>query len=999
MSTRAEPPPTRQETQTTEPASNSSTGHRAARRPSESPTYSPASATASASASGSTAPAPTRRASRRGAPRRFRCDVEGCGKLYTRAEHLQRHQLNHNPREIFECNEDGCSHCFVRADLLARHKNRHHSYSYVPRNRGTARSSSCSSNAVPRPESDGQARAGASVQSIVSTTTTTTNVTTAAGVDDGGPPGVLHNAQPSPRVPHDAVLMTPESSVGQLSGAGGTIHAPPGWSPTMVDTINTAATASTRDTSNNNNNNNNNSNGNGTSNPHGLLPRKAMFYGHVQGLAEQTAPPVMPWGFPPEDTLIRDNFATWLFDTQGHYNDINVANVPFLEGGLESPFNTNIPYDYESLTSRSQLETPPRQTDAEELLSDYRRQEILRWFKAFRVKYPKLEPLVSNLVSTGNNPDHPPALNLEMMRDCLREYWEHVSSRLPIIHEPTFFCNRCSMLLLLVMIALGAASLRNRDASGALVDYGGFADVIIWGLRWEIVTAEEATPPVSLAVAQALLLLEFHEKMYSSRRLHERAHIYHSSTLTLLRRGSPLIGRSGSETPPEQHQYGSGATSNSNNQPMDSQTWWTKWAETESMHRVVYAAFMMDVVHAAMFGHAADMAPHEIRLPLPCDDQLWTAASAESMREKDANLRMYGLRPISFLDGLKRAVHANEVQTHSFGRMVIMCGLLSVGWHLSRREPHLKWLDLTPPGSSETRDGWRKTLLSAFDEWKRSFDCAQGGGAVSLGGIPGSVAGAGKATDANNGPIQSAAVLYRLAHISLHVDIVDCQVYAGAKQLLGRKVSTRDYVNVVARMKAWAGLPATRHAVLHAFKLLYQVLVDQRQPLVAGSELLSASSSSAYGGGGVSNQTNRLPPIKISTYSCRSEDDPHRPWIMYYATLSIWAFVRALQSRGGGSASAEHMTTTAAAALQAQLQPHTGLLGPGAFNPVANYNSVVAYLSGVARLTELKEDTAMGLGEGLGDLLDCVSAILGEAHSELLREARLRLSACKGMPA
>ncbi|TLS25945.1 hypothetical protein PpBr36_07760 [Pyricularia pennisetigena] len=958
MSTHAEPPPRRQENQASEPASTPAAEREAARRPSEPSTFTPAPVTATAS---------TRRASRRGAPRRFRCDVEGCGKLYTRAEHLQRHQLNHNPREIFECDEDGCSHCFVRADLLARHKNRHHSYSYVPRHRGAARSSTSSSNAVPRPESDGQACAGASVQSIVS-------ATTAAAADGGARPGGLHDGQPSPRVPHDAVLMTPEPSVGQISGAGATIHAPPGWSSPMVEAISTAAT----------NNNNNNSNNNDTSNPHDLLPRKTMFYGHVQGLAEQTVAPVVPWGFPPEDTRIRDNFATWLFDTQGHYNDINVANVPFLEGGLESPFNTNILYDYESLTSRSQLETPPRQTDTEEQLSDYRRQEILRWFKAFRLKYPKLEPLVSNLVSTGNNPDHPPALNLEMMRDCLREYWEHVSSRLPIIHEPTFSCNRCSMLLLLVMIALGAASLRNRDASGALADYGGFADVIIWGLRWEIVTAEEATPPVSLAVAQALLLLEFHEKMYSSRRLHERAHIYHSSTLTLLRRGSPLIGRSGSETPPEQHQYGSGAALSSNNQTTDSQTWWTKWAETESMHRVVYAAFMMDVVHAAMFGHAADMAPHEIRLPLPCDDQLWTAANAESMREKDANLRMYGLRPISFLDGLKRAVHANEVHTHSFGRMVIMCGLLSVGWHLSRREPHLKWLDLTTPGSSEARDGWRKTLLGAFDEWKRSFDCAQ------------NEAGGGKANDTNNGPIQSAAVLYRLAHISLHVDIVDCQVYAGAKQLLGRKVSTRDYVNVVARMKAWAGLSATRHAVLHAFKLLYQVLVDQRQPLVAGSDLLSVSSSPAYEGSGAINQSNRLPPIKIPTYSCRSEDDPHRPWVMYYATLSIWAFVRALRSRGGGNASAEHTTT---APTPTQLQPHTGLLGSGGFNPVANYNSVVAYLSGVAKLTELREDVAMGLGEGVGDLLDCVSAILGEAHSELLREARLRLNACKGMQA
>lgn len=35
-----------------------------------------------------------KRASRKGAPRRFVCDHAGCEKIYSRAEHLQRHQLN-----------------------------------------------------------------------------------------------------------------------------------------------------------------------------------------------------------------------------------------------------------------------------------------------------------------------------------------------------------------------------------------------------------------------------------------------------------------------------------------------------------------------------------------------------------------------------------------------------------------------------------------------------------------------------------------------------------------------------------------------------------------------------------------------------------------------------------------------------------------------------------------------------------------------------------------
>lgn len=680
-----------------------------------------------------------------------------------------------------------------------------------------------------------------------------------------------------------------------------------------------------------------------------------------------------PGYHPPEDTRMPDppavtyhnvdytaedvsrvNFAGWLFNPQAPFENFADYQLPFIDGGLESTFNNNIHYDYESLTSgRSQLETPPRLVESDELISELRRQDVLRWFQAFRQKQPKSEPLIANLVHDSGG--DMPALNVEMMRDCLQEYWEHVSPRLPIVHQPTFSPNRCSLFLLMVMIALGAASLRSRDSSGSLSEYGGFADVIILSIRSEILTHEDAMPPVSLWAAQALLLLEFYEKMYSSRKLHERAHIYHSVALTLLRRGSPLIGRSGSESPPEvvsaEHPHSVG---------LDSRTWWSRWAETEAMHRVVFAAFMLDITHAAMFGHSADMAPHEIRLPLPCDDNLWTASNPDTVRQLDQNFRMYGLKPISFLDGLKNALHGKEVRTHSFGRMIIMSGLLSVGWHLSHRESHhLKWLDLNKQ-SPETQESWKKILLRAFDHWKTSFDAAaQGDPSPPLGGAGGS-----------NGPIQSAAVLYHLAHLSLHVDIVDCQVYAGARRLLGRKVSVRDHSNVVARMLAWAALPATRHAVLHAFKLLHRVLVDPRRS-AGGAERKPPQ----HTGGGIS-----LPPIEVQSYSCRNETDPHRPWIMYYAALCISSFVRAIGRNHDATPPPPNAAGRAADA------------GPG--QPV-NYRRVVTYLSGIAALGELTEAAAMGLGEGLPDLLDALISIFAEAHSELLREAMERLRVSK----
>ncbi|KAK5993752.1 Zinc finger klf1-like protein [Cladobotryum mycophilum] len=481
------------------------------------------------------------------------------------------------------------------------------------------------------------------------------------------------------------------------------------------------------------------------------------------------------------------------------------------------------------------MDQPSRHTESsDDWISESRRKELLQWFQMFRKKQPTYEAKMPTLVLESGG--DMPALNLDMMRDCFKEFWENIS-------------------------------------------------------------------PDSLLY----ISIPFHR-----------------------------IGRTGSESPPEPDNLGTDR--HTPNIALDSRTWWTRWAETESMHRVVFAAFMLDIIHAAMFGHAADMAAHEIRLPLPCDDNLWTANSPDVVRQLDANFRMYGVKQVSFLDGLKSALHGKEVKTHSFGRMIIISGLLSVGWHLSHRETHLKWLDLRTP-SLDTQDNWRKMLLKAFDSWKGSFDVAM---SDSLSDAPG--------RGISNGPINSASVLYHLAHISLHADIVDCQVYSGAKRLLGRKVSSRDYANAVKRMTSWAKQASTRHAILHAFKLLYRVLVDPHP------------------------RRRNSPDHPAIQYSIRNETDPHRPWIMYYAVLAIWAFVQALGRPPGKGFP-----------LQTSQMGHS------------SYARMVEYVSSVASLLELDEKAAAVLHEGLPELLEVMEEILEEADTELLLEARERLRVCKDM--
>ncbi|KAI1452871.1 hypothetical protein F4805DRAFT_403560 [Annulohypoxylon moriforme] len=841
-------------------------------------------------------PATATRRSRKGAPRRFSCDWPGCDKIYSRAEHLQRHQLNHDPKTIYTCDVPDCTQTFVRPDLLARHKKRH-SASYIPRNR-------TSSFSIPTKET-------APDLPVMPSPSMATNVA-------GPPRPATFPQQPASAPRNAAVLLTSDSPVPAQ---------PPPLPPPMAPTQSSSLAHNVPWTS--------------SMDAVNLIRQKPSFYSreHPPMHDHSTFVPYhnVPGSGDANEMEIRENFGVWLFDPQQSYRDLSFANVPFLEGGLESQFNNHIHYDHESLTSPSQLDiTPPRHPDMpDEPISEYRRQEVLRYVQLFYQKQTKFDSKLAGLMREAG--DDIPGLSLEFLRDCMRHYWDFVSPRLPIVHQPTFSSAQCSIFLLLVMVALGAAQIYSRETKRDPLEYKAFADLIISNVRFEILTADEASPPVELWVAQALLLLEFYEKMYSSRNLHERAHVYHSVTLTLLRRGSPLIGGAGAESPSDEQNGLEHPTTS------DARTWWVKWARTESMHRVVFAAFMLDIIHAAMFGHAADMAPHEIRLPLPCDESLWSASTPEIVRRHDSNFRLYGVKPVSFLDGLKRAIHGKEVQTHAFGRMIIMCGLLSVGWHLRHRDTHLKWLELGS-GSSDTRDKWCNMLLKAFDDWKTSFD-----GAI---GSSDSESDSSGPQSHSNGLIQSASVLYHLAHISLYVDIVDCQVYAGAKRLLGRKVSTRDYTNVVSRMTHWSSQLATRNAILHAFKLLHRILVDPRQK------------NTGYANNSFGMQ-----------YSCRHDPDPHRPWIMYYATLSIWSFVRA----------------------RTQSRDPSNTLRPFPQQLQRNTTGIDDYLSKITKLSELDATTPANLQDGLPNLLDAIGTLASESPSELLIEACGRLEVCKHM--
>lgn len=67
--------------------------------------------------------------------RRFTCPVEGCGKSFTRAEHLKGHSITHLGTKPFECPVEGCCARFSARSSLYIHSKKHLQDVAVPKSR------------------------------------------------------------------------------------------------------------------------------------------------------------------------------------------------------------------------------------------------------------------------------------------------------------------------------------------------------------------------------------------------------------------------------------------------------------------------------------------------------------------------------------------------------------------------------------------------------------------------------------------------------------------------------------------------------------------------------------------------------------------------------------------------------------------------------------------------------------------------------------------------
>ena len=725
-------------------------------------------------------PAARKRSSRKGIPRRFTCEHPGCNKQYSRAEHLQRHTLNHEPKRVYRCSSDGCSQTFVRQDLFDRHVERHrHTQSWPQTSNETI------------PTQDECDAIMDEMQGVLGQQHTVANPSSLSQSADGGMSG-------------QANVLTPTD-----------------WG---------FATQRFEDTS--------------------------------LGTAQAN-----------------DGFAAWLLSPLGSHGwDLDVAQLPSMSHSSCPDIHNLSNREHPTSGSGSCGDLDPalgiNMEEARNIISSDFPARNESWLHISTRRLNKTHELLhtfhyknaANLrilnASAGSlvhrSPEGTwPNIGISVLELCVMSFWQDVAPQIPIVHQATFSAENSPLPLLLVMVSLGAAQLVRINAPDTMSDYRNLADLIITGLRWEIHTSEDAQPPVNLWVAQSLLLLEFYEKMFSSRKLHERAHIHHVSTLTLLRRGSPLGGRPGAETPLEVPGTPFDAhhdEQTKNDCVLDLDTWWRRWANNESMLRVVFMAYEMDTLHAAMFGHESSLLPSDVGLTLPCDDILWVAESADRVRQLETTFSLYGIRSVKFLDGLKRYLHGDSEPSHLRARLTLVVGLLSVGCHIRPREKHNKLFETMP--SQAERKKWTAMMLGALDQWKHGLDSAL------------SAASTREINILDSSLATEPAVLYHMAYITMHIDILNCQILAGTRLLLGRRVSKKELVSATSYATSWAPTPEARLAVLHSFKLLSHTLARARPDGPEGDV---------------------HPAISIG-YSSRSDPCFHRPWCLYLAALTIWTY-------------------------------------------------------------------------------------------------------------
>lgn len=425
-------------------------------------------------------------------------------------------------------------------------------------------------------------------------------------------------------------------------------------------------------------------------------------------------------------------------------------------GSSNSPTNTN-----DTCTPHSSAEVPPIIHEQEPVASRLPRH-------AANVNFPQNKHLYVDEIIMSRLFAPLPQLSIEKLLKTLPEskdartlshrisfylysYWESFHPRFSILHEPSFDTSTAEPLLLLAMVIIGcmysASSLEYSQKQQKCPEYK-LCMLIAVPLRFELFQHPDFRSPVKVWVLQTLKLLEWCEKNYLSRAMHERAHIHHGTTIQLLRR-SPFLGGNPAVTAKNENLTAESASGSEDDQtdglpndgdvPLDNDAiLFKKWLDSESMNRITFMTFYLDIIDYIKFRHNPQVPFHQLQLlNLPCDEKLWNCKDLDGSFRKLVKMQRklqkrhtppvkqargaHKIRPgMNFLVALKRLLKPQKSirfdhHLSTFTKTILVGGIVSVMHQMQQNDMQKNFLILASSQEKQEKSRWKELVIKALD--------------------------------------------------------------------------------------------------------------------------------------------------------------------------------------------------------------------------------------------------------------------------------------------
>lgn len=403
-------------------------------------------------------------------------------------------------------------------------------------------------------------------------------------------------------------------------------------------------------------------------------------------------------------------------------------------------------------------------------------------------------------------------------------YWK-LHMRWPILHRPSFSVNHCPPFLLVSMITISMYLCNDEDALQLAMD-------LHETLRYKVYSHPDFKTPTALWIFQCLLLAEIFEKMCSTEEQHDMATRFHDVLIASMRRGGK--GRVDADT---------WKSSGPDEEKTGGDPEWERFIDHESRKRVAFFAFVVDTQHTAMFNHAPSMFISDLRFRLPCDEALWEAPDADSWRQ----LRDKSSAPPQFTATIGSFLRLDPSSSppvlSPWSMMIILHGLISVGWNMRLREsmPEVK-----NTGGSDSANGsggspWIQSISESYYGWLKHYR------ALFI---------ANNKLSIGHPYVLGCLTTYELAHIVLNISAQDCENFVttlvGAKAGRAQDIRSLEFHAHTVADSIFS--PRATYAVSHALDLVEMFLMgDKKYDVVADTAF-------------------------------------HRTYCLYLAAVTIWTF-------------------------------------------------------------------------------------------------------------